>query len=100
MYVGPHQMLFDVQNQSWLEISDEKLKATQLELVITLANSWMLLFWKCAFENMHFSKFKKQFFDAYSLQKQMQTLVWTCEFDSQTNISRVEKDSLYLRKMI
>ena len=32
-------MLFDVQNQSWLEISDEKLKATQLELVITLANS-------------------------------------------------------------
>lgn len=24
-------MLFDVQNQSWLELLDEKLKATQLE---------------------------------------------------------------------
>lgn len=68
-------MLFDVQNQSWLELSDEKLKATQRELVITSASSWMLSFRECAFENMHFSKFLKQFFHAYFLQKQMQTLV-------------------------
>lgn len=68
-------MLFDVQNQSWLELLDEKLKATYLELVITSTNSYLLSFRKCAFENMHFSKFKKQFVNAYSLQKQTQTLV-------------------------
>lgn len=50
-------MLFDVQNQNWLELSDEKLKATQLALVITSANSCRFLFRKCAFENMLFSTF-------------------------------------------
>lgn len=68
-------MSFDVQNWSWLELSDEKHQATQLELVITSANSCMLLFRKCAFETVHFSAFKEQFLNAFSLQKQMQTLV-------------------------
>lgn len=52
-------MLFDVQNQRWLDLLYEKLKATQTELVITSANSYLLSCRKCAFENL--SKLKKIF---------------------------------------